>query len=139
MVGGGIFTLIMKIRLTNVFVDDQQKALRFYTEVLGFAKKLDFPVGQARWLTVVSPEEPEGAQLLLEPNDNPAAKTFQEAVFKQGIPLASFAVEDVQGECKRLKGLGVAFSMEPTKTGSTTVAVFDDTCGNFIQIFQASS
>ena len=139
VVGGGIFTLIMKIRLTNVFVDDQQKALRFYTEVLGFAKKLDFPVGQARWLTVVSPEEPEGAQLLLEPNDNPAAKTFQEAVFKQGIPLASFAVEDVQGECKRLKGLGVAFSMEPTETGSTTVAVFDDTCGNFIQIFQASS
>ena len=139
MVCSGIVTITMRIRLTNVFVNDQQKALRFYTEVLGFVKKLDFPVGQARWLTVVSPEEPEGAQLLLEPNDNPAAKTFQDAVFKQGIPLASFAVEDVQREYRRLKGLGVAFSMEPTETGSTTVAVFDDTCGNFIQIFQFQS
>ena len=127
----------MKIRPTSVFVNDQQKALCFYTEVLGFVKKLDFPVGQARWLTVVSPEEPEGAQLLLEPNDNPAARTFQDAVFKQGIPLASFAVEDVQREYKRLKGLGVAFSMDPTETGSTTVAAFDDTCGNLIQMFQS--
>lgn len=127
----------MKIRPTSVFVNDQQKALCFYTEVLGFVKKLDVSVGQARWLTVVSPEEPEGAQLLLEPNDNPAARTFQDAVFKQGIPLASFAVEDVQREYKRLKGLGVAFSMDPTETGSTTVAAFDDTCGNLIQMFQS--
>ena len=126
----GIVALTMRFRLTSVFVNDQQKALRFYTEVLGFVKKLYFPVGQARWLTVVSPEEPEGAQLLLEPNDNPAARTFQDAVFKQGIPLASFAVEDVQREYKRLKGLGGAFSMDPTEKGSTTRAAFGATRGH---------
>ncbi len=127
----------MKIKLTSVFVDDQDKALKFYTEVLGFVKKSDVPVGQFKWLTVVSREEPDGTELLLEPNDNPAAKTFQEAIFKQGIPLASFAVEDLQKEYARMKKLGVSFSMEPTNMGMSTVAVFDDTCGNLIQLFQA--
>ncbi len=126
----------MKINLTSVFVEDQDKAARFYTEVLGFVKRADFPVGQFKWLTVVSPEEPNGTELLLEPNDNPAAKTFQRAIFEQGIPLATFAVKDVQKEYERLKKLGVVFSMEPTKTGPVTVAVFDDTCGNLIQIAQ---
>ncbi len=126
----------MKINLTSVFVEDQDKALKFYTEVLGFVKKADFPVGQFKWLTVVSPEEPNGTELLLEPNDNPATKTFQRAIFEQRIPFASFAVENVQKEYERLKKLGVVFSMEPTKTGPVTVAVFDDTCGNLIQIAQ---
>jgi predicted enzyme related to lactoylglutathione lyase len=127
----------MKIKLSSVFVDDQDKALKFYTEVLGFVKKTDIPVGQYKWLTVVSPEEPDGTELLLEPSDNPATKTFKKAIFEQGIPLTAFAVEDVQKEYERLKKLGVRFTMEPTKTGPTTVAVFDDTCGNFIQIYQA--
>ncbi len=127
----------MKIRLTNVFVDDQDKALKFYTQVLGFIKKQDFPVGQFKWLTVVSPEQPEGPELLLEPSDNPATKTFKEAIYKQGIAAASFAVEDVHKEFDRMKKLGVEFSMEPTELGSATIAVFDDTCGNFIQIYQA--
>jgi catechol 2,3-dioxygenase-like lactoylglutathione lyase family enzyme len=126
----------MKIRLNSVFVDDQDKALKFYTEVLGFEKKHDFPVGQFKWLTVVSPEEPDGTELLLEPNDNPAAKTFQEAVFEQGIASTAFAVEDIQKEYERMKRLGVVFSMEPTRTGPATVAVFDDTCGNLIQLYQ---
>lgn len=126
----------MKIRLNSVFVDDQDKALKFYTEVLGFEKKHDFPVGQFKWLTVVSPEEPDGTELLLEPNDNPAARTFQEAVFEQGIASTAFAVEDIQKEYERMKGLGVVFSMEPTRTGPATVAVFDDTCGNLIQLYQ---
>lgn len=127
----------MKITLTNVFVDNQDKALQFYTQVLGFVKKQDFPVGDFKWLTVVSPEEPAGTQLLLEPNDNPAARTFQQAIFQQGIPAASFAVEDIQREYERMKKLGVAFAMEPTQTGPTTIAVFDDTCGNLIQLFQS--
>jgi len=127
----------MKIKLSSVFVDDQDKALKFYTEVLGFVKKTDIPVGQFKWLTVVSPEEPDGTELLLEPSDNPATKTFKKAIFEQGIPLTAFAVEDVQAEYERLKKLGVKFTMEPTKTGPTTIAVFDDTCGNFIQIYQA--
>lgn len=127
----------MKIKLSSVFVDDQDKALKFYTEVLGFVKKTDVPVGQYKWLTVVSPEEPDGTELLLEPSDNPAAKTFKKAIFEQGIPLTAFAVEDIQAEYERLKKLGVRFTMEPTKTGPTTIAVFDDTCGNFIQIYQA--
>ena len=127
----------MKIKLSSVFVDDQDKALKFYTEVLGFVKKTDIPVGQFKWLTVVSPEEPDGTELLLEPSDNPAAKTFKKAIFEQGIPLTAFAVEDIQAEYERLKRLGVRFTMEPTKTGPTTVAVFDDTCGNFIQLYQA--
>jgi predicted enzyme related to lactoylglutathione lyase len=126
----------MMIKLTSVFVDDQDKALRFYTEVLGFVKKSDLPAGRFRWLTVVSPEEPDGAELLLEPNDNPAAETYQKAIYEQGIPATAFAVRDVQTEYERLKELGVAFTMEPTKTTMATVAVFDDTCGNLIQIFQ---
>ena len=117
-------------------MDDQDKALKFYTEVLGFVKKADIPVGKFKWLTVVSPEGPDDIELLLEPNENPAAKTFQEAIFKQGIPLTAFAVEDIQKEYKRMKKLGVVFSTEPTKMGPTTVAVFDDTCGNLIQIYQ---
>ncbi len=126
----------MKIKLTNVFVDDQYKALRFYTEILGFVKKQDFPVGQFKWLTVVSPEEPEGTELLLEPSDNPAAKTFKKALFEQGIAAASFAVDDIHEAYQRLKNLGVDFTVGPTQTGSATVAVFDDTCGNLIQIYQ---
>ena len=127
----------MKIRLTNVFVDGQDKALKFYTEVLGFVKKQDFPVGEFKWLTVVSPEEPDGAELLLEPSDNPAARTFKKALFEQGIAAAAFAVDDIHKEYERMKELGVEFSMEPTEMGSATVAVFDDTCGNLIQMFQA--
>ena len=126
----------MKIKLTSVLVDDQDKALKFYTEVLGFVKKKDFPVGQFKWLTVVSPEGPDDIELLLEPNDNPAAKTFQKAIFEQGIPLTAFAVEDIQKEYERMKRLGVVFRMEPTKTGEATVAVFDDTCGNVLQLYQ---
>ena len=126
----------MKIKLSSVFVDDQDKALKFYTKVLGFVKKADFPVGEFKWLTVVSPEGPDDIELLLEPNDKSAAKTFQEAIFKQGIPLASFAVDDIEKEYERMLALGVAFSMPPTKTGEVTIAVFDDTCGNFIQIYQ---
>ncbi len=128
----------MKIYLTSVYVDDQDKALKFYTEVLGFLKKSDFPVGQFKWLTVASPEEPDGVQLLLEPNDNPATKPFQKSLFEQGIAAASFAVSDVQKEYNRLKDLGVTFRMPPTPMGQATVAVFDDTCGNLIQIAQKS-
>ena len=126
----------MKIKLNSVLVDDQDQALKFYTEVLGFVKKTEIPVGQFKWLTVVSPDEPDGTELVLEPNQNPAAKTFQEALFKQGIPLTAFQVEDIQKEFQRLKKLGVVFTMEPTKTGPVTIAVFDDTCGNLIQIYQ---
>ncbi len=129
----------MKIKLTSVFVDDQDKALKFYTKVLRFVKKSDVPVGQFKWLTVVSPEEPDGPQLLLEPNDNPAAKTFQASVFQQAIPLASFDVEDIQSEYERMTKLGVVFTMEPTKTPGPTIAVFDDTCGNLIQLVQAKA
>jgi predicted enzyme related to lactoylglutathione lyase len=128
----------MKIYLTSVFVDDQDKALKFYTEVLGFIKKSDFPIGQFKWLTVVSPEEPDGVELLLEPNDNPAARSFQKALFEQGIAAASFAVSDLQKEYQRMKELGVAFQMPPTDMGPATVAVFDDTCGNLIQLAQKS-
>jgi catechol 2,3-dioxygenase-like lactoylglutathione lyase family enzyme len=126
----------MKIRLSSVFVDDQDKALKFYTEVLGFVKKRDIPAGNFKWLTVVSPEGPDDIELLLEPNDNPAARTFQQAVYKQGIPATAFAVDDIQKEYERMKKLGVVFGMEPTKTGPVTVAVFDDTCGNLIQLYQ---
>jgi catechol 2,3-dioxygenase-like lactoylglutathione lyase family enzyme len=127
----------MKIVLSSVFVDDQDKALEFYTEVLGFIKKSDFPVGQFKWLTVVSPEGSGDIELLLEPNDNPAARTFQKAIFEQGIAATSFAVEDIHKEYERMKQLGVVFKMEPTKMeGGPTIAVFDDTCGNLIQIFQ---
>jgi catechol 2,3-dioxygenase-like lactoylglutathione lyase family enzyme len=126
----------MNIKLTSVFVNDQDKALKFYTEVLGFVKKLEFPAGKFKWLTVVSPEEPEGVQLVLEPNDgyNPAAKTYQQEIFRQGIPAANFFVGDVQKEYARLKQQGVTFTKEPTKTTGSTIAVLDDTCGNLIQI-----
>ena len=126
----------MKIKLTSVFVDAQDKALKFYTEVLGFVKKSDIKSGKYRWLTVVSPEEQDGTQLLLEPNDNPAAKSYQESIFKQGIPAAMFFVDDIQKEYRRLKGLGVKFTKEPTKTPGSTIVVLDDTCGNLIQLTQ---
>ena len=126
----------MRIRLTSVFVDDQDKALAFYTEKLGFVKKHDVPVGQFKWLTVASPEEPDGVELLLEPNDNPAAAAFQQAIFQQGIAAATFVVDDIQAEYERLKARGVTFTMEPTSMGPTTIAVLDDTCGNLIQIAQ---
>jgi catechol 2,3-dioxygenase-like lactoylglutathione lyase family enzyme len=126
----------LKIALTSVFVSDQEKALKFYTEVLGFVKKFDVPVGKFKWLTVVSAEETNGTELLLEPNDNPIAKTYQEALFKQGIPAKVFTVEDIQKEFQRLKKLGVVFKTEPTSMGPVTIAVLDDTCGNLIQIMQ---
>ena len=126
----------MKIKLSSIMVDDQGKALRFYTEVLGFDKKEDIPVGEARWLTVVSPQAPDEAELVLEPNSNPAAKTYQRALFEQGIPFTAFAVEDIRSEYERLKESGVVFRSEPTSMGPVTVAVFDDTCGNLIQIYQ---
>lgn len=129
----------MKIKLSSVLVNDQDKALRFYTEVLGFVKKTEIPLGTAKWLTVVSPEGPDDIELLLEPNGNPAARTFQEAIFKQGIPLTAFAVDDIHKEYERLKKLGVLFSMQPTKTGPATVAVFDDTCGNLIQLYEVEA
>jgi predicted enzyme related to lactoylglutathione lyase len=124
----------MKIKLTSVFVDDHDKALKFYTDVLGFAKKTDFTHGTYRWLTVVSPEEPDGTQLQLALNDNLAAKTYQRAILEQKTPAANFFVADTQSEYARLKGLGVTFTMEPTKTAGSTIAVLDDTCGNLIQI-----
>ncbi|EPD93810.1 hypothetical protein HMPREF1486_03666 [Streptomyces sp. HPH0547] len=124
----------MKIHVTSVFVDDQEKALRFYTDVLGFVKKHDIPMGPARWLTVVSPEEPEGTELLLEPSGHPAVGPYKEALVGDGIPAASFAVDDVQAEFERLRGLGVRFTQEPLEAGPVTSAVLDDTCGNLIQI-----
>jgi predicted enzyme related to lactoylglutathione lyase len=126
----------MQIKLTGVFVDDQDKALKFYTEVLGFKKKHEFPAGPFKWLTVVSAEEPDGVQLVLEPNNgyNPAAKAYQQEIFKHGVPAANFFVGDVQKEYERLNALGVKFTKEPTKTTGSTIAVLEDTCGNLIQI-----
>ncbi|MFJ1584308.1 VOC family protein [Streptomyces sp. NPDC088197] len=125
----------MRIHLTSVFVDDQAKALAFYTDVLGFVKKYDVPVGEKdRWLTVVSPDEPGGAELLLEPAGHPAVTPYRDALFEDGIPLAQFAVSDVKAEYERLSGLGVRFTQEPLEMGPVTTAVFDDTCGNLIQI-----
>jgi catechol 2,3-dioxygenase-like lactoylglutathione lyase family enzyme len=124
----------MKIVVTSVPVDDQDKALKFYTEVLGFVKKKDIPLGEFKWLTVVSPDAPDGIELLLEPSDNPAVQVFKKALVEQGIPFTSFGVEDVQKEYERLKKIGVRFTMEPTAMGPVTVAIFDDTCGNLIQI-----
>jgi catechol 2,3-dioxygenase-like lactoylglutathione lyase family enzyme len=124
----------MRINVTSVLVDDQDKALRFYTDVLGFVKKTEIPLGEARWLTVVSPEEPEGTELLLEPDAHPAAKPFEQALVADGIPFTSFAVDDVRSEFERLRGLGVRFTQEPVEAGPVTTAVFDDTCGNLIQI-----
>ena len=126
----------MRINLTSVFVDDQDEALQFYTKVLGFVRKSDFPVGRFKWLTVVSPEDPDGPELLLEPSDHPATKTFRQALFAQGIAAASFAVENIHHEYERMSTLGVVFTMEPTTMGPVTIAVFDDTCGNFIQLAQ---
>ena len=128
----------MKIKLTSVFVDDQEKALKFYTDILGFAKKMDFSNGPYRWLTVVSGEEPEGVQLQLALNDNPAAKTYQKANFEQSTPAANFFVADTQAEYDRLKNLGVMFTMGPTKTTGSTIAVLNDTCGNLVQITHLS-
>ncbi|MFJ9033205.1 VOC family protein [Streptomyces sp. NPDC102274] len=125
----------MRIHLTSVFVDDQAKALRFYTEILGFVKKHDVPVGEKdRWLTVVSPDEPGGTELLLEPAGHPAVKTYRDTLAQDGIPLAQFAVDDVKAEYERLRDLGVRFTQEPLEMGAVTTAVFDDTCGNLIQI-----
>ena len=126
----------MRITLTGVFVSDQEKALRFYTETLGFVKKHDVPVGEFKWLTVVSPDDPDGTELLLEPNENPVAQEYQKGLFDQGIPVASFGVEDIHAEYAKLKSLDVTFTMEPTEMGNATIAVFDDTCGNLIQIMQ---
>jgi catechol 2,3-dioxygenase-like lactoylglutathione lyase family enzyme len=129
----------MKIRFASIPVADQDKALKFYTEILGFVKKTDLPVGDAKFLTVVSPEEPEGTELLLEPNaDYPAMKALKEALVKDGIPFTAFQVDDVQQEYERLTRLGVKFTQEPVPMGPTTQAVLDDTCGNLIQIFQVS-
>jgi predicted enzyme related to lactoylglutathione lyase len=127
----------MKIKLNSVLVDDQTKALTFYTDVLGFLKKHDIPMGEFRWLTVVSPEGPDDIELVLEPNALPAAQTYQKALREQGIPLTAFAVDDIQKEYERLKKLGVAFRSEPTKMGPVTIVVFDDTCGNLIQLYQS--
>ena len=124
----------MRINLASVLVDDQDKALRFYTEVLGFVTKTDFPVGGARWLTVVSSEDPDGTELVLEPDAHPAAKPFKQALVDDGVPYTSFAVEDVKAECERLRALGVRFTQEPLEMQSVTTAVLDDTCGNLIQI-----
>ena len=126
----------MRIKYTSLYVNDQGKALKFYTEILGFVRKADITAGKYRWLTVVSPEDPDGTQLILEPNENPVAKAYQEALFKQGIRATMFLVDDIQKEYERLKKLGVKFTMEPTElpgTGST-IAVLDDTCGNLVQI-----
>ncbi|MFI1394295.1 VOC family protein [Streptomyces sp. NPDC020681] len=124
----------MRINLASVLVDDQDKALRFYTEVLGFVKKTEVPIGEDRWLTVVSPDDPDGTELVLEPDGHPAAKPFKQALVEDGIPYTSFAVDDVHAEFARLSGLGVRFTQEPVEMGPVTVAVLDDTCGNLIQI-----
>jgi predicted enzyme related to lactoylglutathione lyase len=128
----------MKIKLTNIYVDDQEKALRFYTNVLGFVKKADVSQGPFRWLTVASPEEPEGAELQLALNDNPAAKTYQQAIFQQGQPAAMFYTDDVQADYERIKARGAEFTMPPTKVTGSTIAMVNDTCGNLIQLTQLS-
>jgi predicted enzyme related to lactoylglutathione lyase len=126
----------MKIKLTSVYVDDQDKALRFYTEVLGFTKKADFRNGPYRWLTVGSPDEPDGTQLQLALNINPAAKTYQRAIFEQGQPAAMFSTDDVKGDYERIKGRGATFTMPPTDVTASTIAMLNDTCGNLIQLTQ---
>ena len=127
----------MRITITSVLVDDQAKALDFYTNILGFTVKHDLPLGEARWLTVVSPEAPDGTELLLEPDAHPAARPFKQALVADGIPFTMFTVDDVHAEHERLTGLGVRFTQPPTAMGDVTIAVFDDTCGNLIQIVQA--
>jgi len=130
----------MKIKLASVSIDDYDKALKFYTEVLGFVLKRDIPLGDgARWITVVSPDEPEGTELLLEPNaEYPAMKALKESLVRDGIPFTAFEVSDIQKEYERMKQLGVEFTMEPTNMGMTTVAIFNDTCGNLIQMYQVT-
>ncbi|MGY1685161.1 MULTISPECIES: VOC family protein [unclassified Geodermatophilus] len=127
----------MRITLTSVLVDDQEKALRFYTEVLGFVKKTEVPLGEHRWLTVVSPEAPDGVELVLEPDAHPAAQSWKKALMADGIPYNSFTVADVHAETERLKALGVRFTQEPLQMGPVTTAVLDDTCGNLLQIASA--
>ena len=124
----------MRINITSVLVDDQEKALDFYTRVLGFEKRTDVPLGEHRWLTVGSPEQPDGTELLLEPDEHPAARPFKQALVEDGIPFTSFAVDDVNTEFERLRSHGVHFTQEPVVSGPVTTAVFDDTCGNLIQI-----
>ena len=126
----------MKIKLMSVYVDDQEKALHFYTDVLGFAKKADFSQGPFRWLTVASPEDPDGAELQLALNDNSAAKAYQQALFQQGQPAAMFSTDDVKGDYERMKGRGAEFTMAPTEVTASTIAMLNDTCGNLIQITQ---
>ena len=126
----------MRITLSSIMVNDQERALRFYTEILGFKKKHDIPVGEYRWITVTSPEGPDDLELVLEPNANPAGKAFQEAMFSQGIPMTSFEVADIAAEFARLTAQGVAFTKQPTPAGPVIIAVFADTCGNLIQLHQ---
>ncbi|BFH13989.1 VOC family protein [Paenibacillus melissococcoides] len=126
----------MKIIVTSIFVQNQDKALEFYSEKLGFLKKEDVPMGKFRWITLVSPDDQEGTELLLEPNDHPAAKEYQKKLFAEGIPVTMFGVADIRKEYKRLMEKDVKFTMEPTEMGKVTIAVFDDTCGNLIQIVQ---
>lgn len=126
----------MRIKLISIFVDDQEKALRFYTDVLGFRKKQDFPVGGARWITVVSPEGPDDLELVLEPNGHPAASAYQSALRKDGIPITAFESMAIHDEVQRLKDAGVVFTMKPTVAGNVTLAIFSDTCGNLIQVYQ---
>lgn len=127
----------MKVTLTNVFVEDTNEALKFYTEILGFVKKVH--IQEINWITVVSPDDQEGTELLLEPNGNPTALTYQQSLFSQGIPATSFAVDDIEAEYERLVKLGVEFTMKPTKSIGATIAVFNDTCGNLIQIHQVEA
>ena len=126
---------MMKIKLSTVMVDDQEKALRFYTDVLGFVKKTEIPMGEFKWLTVISPDEPD-VELVLEPMGFPPARTYQKALYEAGIPLNAFAVDDIQKEYERMENQGVVFKSKPAKMGPVTLAMFDDTCGNLIQIFQ---
>jgi predicted enzyme related to lactoylglutathione lyase len=126
----------MKIKLTHVYVDDQEKALRFYTEVLGFVKKADFSQGPFRWLTVVSPEDPEGTELQLARNDNPAAKAYQQAIFQQGQPAVNLYADDVQADFDRMKARGAGFTMPPTDVTGSKIAMLNDTCGNLLQLTQ---
>jgi len=126
----------MRIKLTSIMVDDQEKALRFYTNLLGFERKHDIPAGEYRWITVVSPEGPDDLELSLEPNANPAGKTFQQALFAQGIPATAFESSQIDAECARLKEKGVVFTREPMDAGPVRMAIFSDTCGNLIQLHQ---
>jgi len=129
----------MRIKLNSIFVDDQEKALRFYTDVLGFRKKQDFPAGGARWITVVSPEGPDDLELVLEPNGHPAASAYQTALRNDGIPVTAFESADIHAEVRRLKEKGVVFTIEPTPAGMVTIAIFSDTCGNLIQVYQLNA